>query len=212
MAPVKNIIFDLGNVLYDIDFDIMYARFNQLGIPNFENHFTLNKSDALFFDLEKGFINETEFCTGFNQLYQLDLSHRQIIDAWNSLLIGFRKGSMEWVKANHQQFAIFLYSNTNQIHYDYFIPQFEAEVAAYPFETLFKKPYYSHKMGMRKPDPASFQYILGQESLIAAETLFIDDNEPNIIAAASVGLQVLYLQPGMLIETALPKLLDQTWS
>ena len=116
MAAPKAIIFDLGNVLYDIDFDILYQRFDALGIPNFEKHFTLNKSDPLFFDLEKGLIKEAEFCKGFNQLYQLELSHHQIIEAWNSLLIGFRKGSMDWVKANHQTFATFLYSNTNQIH------------------------------------------------------------------------------------------------
>mgnify|MGYP000022202899 CR=1 FL=1 len=206
MTPIKNIIFDLGNVLYDIDFDIMYARFDQLGIPNFENHFTLNKSDALFFDLEKGLISETEFCEGFNALYQLELSKEQIIDAWNSLLIGFRKGSMDWVKANHQDYATFLYSNTNQIHYDYFIPQYSHEIGG-DFESLFKKPYYSHEMGMRKPDPASFQYILDQEGLNAAETLFIDDNGPNVLAAESVGLQVLYLKPGMFIESELPKLL-----
>lgn len=206
MTPIKNLIFDLGNVLYDIDFDIMYARFDQLGIPNFENHFTLNKSDQLFFDLEKGLINETEFCKGFNQLYQLALSHYQIINAWNSLLIGFRKESMDWVKANQHQYPTFLYSNTNQIHYDCFIPQYAQEIGG-DFNALFKKPYYSHEMGMRKPDPASFQYILDQEGLNASETLFIDDNEPNVNAAASVGLQVLFLQPGMRIETELPKLL-----
>ena len=61
MATTKNLIFDLGNVLYDIDFAKMYGAFEKLGIPNFENHFTLNKSDQLFFDLEKGFINEDEF-------------------------------------------------------------------------------------------------------------------------------------------------------
>ena len=55
-------------------------------------------------------------------------------------------------------------------------------------------------MGQRKPDPASFQFILDKEGLIAAETLFIDDNEPNIIAAASVGLQVLHLKEGMRVE------------
>jgi len=206
MTPVKNLIFDLGNVLYDIDFEIMYAQFGKLGIPNFENHFTLNKSDQLFFDLEKGLINATEFCEGFNQLYNLSLSHDQIITAWNSLLIGFRKESMDWVKANHQAYATFLFSNTNQIHYDYFIPQFSREIGG-NFEALFITPYYSHQMGMRKPDPASFQRILDQESLDAAETLFIDDNEPNVVAAASVGLQVLYLQPGMRIESELPKLL-----
>jgi len=206
MTPVKNIIFDLGNVLYDIDFEIMYNQFGQLGIPDFQNHYTLNQSDELFFDLEKGFIDEVAFCNRFNQLYNLSLSHDQIIKAWNSLLKGYRKESMDWIKANRQKFPMFLFSNTNQIHFDFFIPQFEREIGG-DFEQLFKTPFYSHKMGMRKPDPASFQYILDQEGLIAAETLFIDDNEPNIAAAASVGLQVLYLQPGMFIETELPKLL-----
>ena len=206
MTPIKNIIFDLGNVLYDIDFNIMYDQFRALGIPDFQNHYTLNQSDELFFDLEKGFIDEVAFCNRFNQLYNLSLSHGQIINAWNSLLKGYRKESMDWIKANQQKFPMFLFSNTNQIHFNFFIPQFEREIGG-DFEALFKTPYYSHKMGMRKPDPASFQYILDQEGLIAAETLFIDDNEPNVMAAASVGLKVLYLQPGMLIERELPKLL-----
>jgi putative hydrolase of the HAD superfamily len=199
MAVTKQLIFDLGNVLYDIDFTKMYKAFDELGVPNFENHFTLNKSDQIFFDLEKGFINQEEFCNGFNALYKLTLSHHQIINAWNSLLVGYRKESIDWVKEHNGQFDTFLYSNTNQIHYDYFIPQFSREIGG-NFENLFKTPYYSHKMGQRKPDPASFQFILDKEGLKAEETLFIDDNEPNIIAAASVGLQVLYLKPGMRVE------------
>jgi len=206
MTPVKNIIFDLGNVLYDIDFKIMYKRFHELGIPNFENHFTLNQSDPLFFDLEKGFIDEVAFCSRFNQLYNLSLNKDQIIEAWNSLLIGFREKSLDWLKSNQSNFSLFLYSNTNQPHQDYFLAQYTREIGG-DFNALFKKPYYSHEMGMRKPDPASFKYILDQEGLKAAETLFIDDNEPNVAAAASVGFQVLYLQPGMHIEWELPKLL-----
>ena len=199
MAVTKQLIFDLGNVLYDIDFTKMYKAFDELGVPNFENHFTLNKSDQIFFDLEKGFINQEEFCNGFNALYKLTLSHHQIINAWNSLLVGYRTESIDWVKEHNGQFDTFLYSNTNQIHYDYFIPQFSREIGG-NFENLFKTPYYSHKMGQRKPDPASFQFILDKEGLKAEETLFIDDNEPNIIAAASVGLQVLYLKSGMRVE------------
>jgi HAD superfamily hydrolase (TIGR01549 family) len=199
MEATKNLIFDLGNVLYDIDFTKMYNAFDKLGIPNFENHFTLNKSDQIFFDLEKGLITKEEFCNGFNALYKLSLTKDQIIGAWNALLIGYRGESIDWVKQHNSQYATFLYSNTNQIHYDHFIPQFELEIGG-NFENLFKKPYYSHKMGQRKPDPASFQHILDKEGLVAQETLFIDDNEPNVIAAASVGLQVLYLQPGMRVE------------
>ena len=202
MAITKNLIFDLGNVLYDIDFTKMYAAFDELGIPNFENHFTLNKSDQIFFDLELGLISQQQFCEGFNALYNLDLQKQQIITAWNSLLIGYRKESIEWVKNHNGKYATFLYSNTNQIHYDYFIPQYEQEMGG-NFENLFKTPYFSHKMGQRKPDPASFLHILEKEGLIAEETIFIDDNEPNVKAAASVGLQVLYLQPGMTVENDL---------
>jgi putative hydrolase of the HAD superfamily len=200
MAATKNLIFDLGNVLYDIDFKKMNAGFTSLGIKDIETHFTLNQSHQLFLDLEMGFINEQAFFDGFRKLSNLPVTNDQITIAWNSLLVGFRKSSIQWVKENNKTYPTFLYSNTNQIHCDHFIPEFEREVADYPFEALFQKPYYSHKMGMRKPDPVSFTYILEKEGLVAGETLFVDDNEPNIIAAASVGLKVLHLKSGMLLE------------
>lgn len=196
---IKNIIFDLGNVLYDIDFNNMYSAFGDLGIQNFETHFTLNHGDQIFFDLEKGLISEAAFYSGFNELYGLSTSTAQIKNAWNALLVGYRKESIDWIKNNNTRLNTFLFSNTNQIHYNYFIPQFTKELGG-NFEDLFKKPYYSHQMGQRKPDPASFQTIVEKEGLYAAETLFIDDNEPNIIAAAEIGLEVLHLRPGMRVE------------
>jgi HAD superfamily hydrolase (TIGR01549 family) len=200
MAAIKNLIFDLGNVLYDIDFKKMNAAFASIGIEGMDKHFTLNKSHQLFLDLEMGFVNEQEFYEGVRALVNLPLTNEQIQFAWNALLVGFRKNSIDWIKQNNTQYNTFLYSNTNQIHHDYFIAEFESKLATYPFVSLFKTPYYSHEMGMRKPDPASFSYILEKEGLLAAETLFIDDNEANILAAASVGLQVLHLKEGMTVE------------
>ena len=200
MAAIKNLIFDLGNVLYDIDFKKMNTAFTSIGIEGMDKHFTLNKSHPLFLDLEMGFVNEQAFYDGVRALVNLPLSNEQIQFAWNALLVGFRKNSIEWIKQNNTKYNTFLYSNTNQIHHDYFIVEFENKVANYSFVSLFKTLYYSHEMGMRKPDPASFTYILEKEGLMASETLFIDDNEPNIIAAASVGLQVLHLKEGMTVE------------
>ena len=200
MAAIKNLLFDLGNVLYDIDFKKMNTAFASIGIEGFDQHFTLNKSHKLFLDLEMGFVNEQAFYDGVRALSNLPLTNDQIKYAWNALLVGFRKNSIQWIKDNNAQYNTFLYSNTNQIHHDHFIAEFENKVANYPFVSLFKTPYYSHEMGMRKPDPASFIYILEKESLLPAETLFIDDNEPNILAAASVGLQVLHLKEGMTVE------------
>jgi len=200
MAAVKNLIFDLGNVLYDIDFQLMNQAFASIGIEGFDQHFTLNKSHQLFLDLEMGLINELAFYDGVRALANLPLTDAQIRFAWNALLVGFRKNSVQWIKDNNTKYNTFLYSNTNQIHHDHFIAEFEKEVASYSFVSLFKTPYYSHEMGMRKPDPASFTYIIEKEGFLAGETLFIDDNEPNIIAAASVGLQVLHLKEGMRVE------------
>jgi len=200
MSNVKNLIFDLGNVLYDIDFKKMHTAFVSIGIEGIDKYFTLNKSHKLFLDLEMGFVNEQAFYEGVRTLVNLSLTNEQIKFAWNSLLIGFRKNSVDWIKQNNTKYNTFLYSNTNQIHHDHFIAEFENKVAAYPFVSLFKTPYYSHEMGMRKPDPASFTYILEKEGLVPSETLFIDDNEPNIKAAASVELQVLHLKEGMTVE------------
>lgn len=197
---IKNLIFDLGNVLYDIDFKKMNDGFASIGIKNIETLFTLNESHPLFLDLEMGFIHEQAFFDGVRALANLPLTNEQIIIAWNSLLIGYRKNSIQWVKENNKTYNTYLYSNTNQIHYNHFIPEFETFIADYSFESLFQKPYYSHKMGMRKPNPASFQYILDKEGLRAIETLFVDDNEPNIIAAASIGMKVLHLKAGMYVE------------
>jgi putative hydrolase of the HAD superfamily len=201
--PVKNIIFDFGNVLYDIDFERMNKAFQNLGVKDFESHFGFHHAAPIFLDLEQGFITPEEFVTGFKTLTGLQTDDQSILEAWRAILIGYRKESIPWLEEHKDKFQLFLYSNTNQVHYDFFIPQFELEVANYPFESLFKKPYYSHRIGQRKPDPSSFQFILNQENLKPEETLFVDDSEPNIKAAASVGLNVMHLKPGMRVETHL---------
>jgi putative hydrolase of the HAD superfamily len=203
MNPVKNIIFDLGNVLYDIDFTKMYQSFESIGIADFQECFTLNQSLPIFFELEKGLIDETTFFKGVRELIGKPVTDEQIRISWNSLLIAFRPKSIDWIFQHKNEYNMFLYSNTNQIHYDHFIPQFEKEVATYPFESLFVKPYYSHEMHQRKPDPSSFQFILDKEQLNASETLFIDDNKPNVVAAKEVGLKIIHLEPGMTVEASL---------
>ena len=108
MAAVKNLIFDLGNVLYDIDFKLMNQAFASIGIQGFDQHFTLNKSHQLFLDLEMGLINEPAFYEGVRALANLPLTDAQIKFAWNALLVGFRKNSIQWIKDNNNKFQNFL--------------------------------------------------------------------------------------------------------
>ena len=68
----------------------------------------------------------------------------------------------------------------------------------------FEKAYYSHVMGMRKPDIESFQYIMKENGLAGNETLFVDDAMVNVQGAEQAGLKGLYLRPGI-------SLLDFLW-
>jgi putative hydrolase of the HAD superfamily len=60
--------------------------------------------------------------------------------------------------------------------------------------------YYSCEIGLRKPNADIYEFVLKENDLEAAKTLFIDDSVQNIDAAKDVGLQTILLKPGMYIE------------
>jgi epoxide hydrolase-like predicted phosphatase len=193
-APIKNIIFDLGGVFLNIDFQLTNQAFIDLGVIQFNEMFTQHFSNPLFELLETGKINEEEFYTAFRKESKTNLNNEQIKQAWNALLLDFPKERIDWLKSISKKYRIFLFSNTNQIHYDSFIEKFEMQHPGENFDSLFIKAYYSQNLGLRKPYPESFQAILDEQGLQANETLFIDDTIKNVEAAQELGLQTIHLK------------------
>jgi putative hydrolase of the HAD superfamily len=192
--PIKNIIFDLGGVFLNIDFSLTSKAFINLGVLQFNEMFTQHFSNPLFELLETGKINEEEFYTAFRKESKTNLNNEQIKQAWNALLLDFPKERIDWLKSISKKYRIFLFSNTNQIHYESFIEKFGMQHPGEDFNSLFIKAYYSQFLGLRKPYPESFQAILDEQGLLAEETLFIDDTFKNIEAAQSLGLQTIHLK------------------
>jgi len=110
------------------------------------------------------------------------------------LLIDFRLPSLEWLISIKNKYRIFLFSNTNQIHYESFLKTYFNQTGKNNFNDFFEKAYYSHQMGLRKPTLEPFIQILENHGLVAAETVFIDDTLKNIEAAQQVGMQTIHLQ------------------
>lgn len=193
MQAVKNIIFDLGGVLLDIDFARTGKAFEDLGVHNFLDLYNQHHADTFFSDFEKGQIPVQDF---FNHIRRIcdchQLSNEQIRDAWNALLIRFPEERINWLFPIAEKYRIFLFSNTNIIHYQWFAAAFEQQ-AGKKFNDCFIKAYYSHEMGLRKPDLNSYQFILDEQQLNAGETLFIDDTIKNIEAAEKLGMQTIHL-------------------
>ena len=115
------------------------------------------------------------------------------------MILDFPADRVKYLENLRKQYRIFLLSNTNEIHKGKFHRMFEANYG-YSIYDLFERNHYSHEMGKRKPDPAIFLQVLEEDHLVAAETFFIDDLEENVIAAESIGIKGLYIQPGTLLE------------
>jgi len=193
MRKIRNIIFDLGGVILNIDLKRTELAFADLGVGNFREYYTLQTATPLFEDLELGRITPKIFYNEFRKLANLPLTDEQIRAAWNALLVDFPPERIAWLTNTKLKYNIFLLSNTNEIHHQVFTKMFEEEIGGGKFDDQFIKAYYSFRIGLRKPSKESYEAIMKNERLTAAETLFIDDSLQNIGGAASVGLQTCYL-------------------
>src|SRR5436309_7326105 len=120
MKNIKNIIFDLGGIFLNIDFARTEKAFASLGVSQFNSLFNQHYSSNLFKLLETGKITKEEFHQSFVQQTGVQLSYVQVKEAWNALLLDFPVKRLHWLKSISKRYTTFLFSNTNEIHYDAF--------------------------------------------------------------------------------------------
>lgn len=192
---VKNIIFDLGGVILNIDYLKTEKAFKNLGILNFDEIYSQAKQTNLFNDLETGKIGENEFCEKLNSLTDSNFSNKEIIECWNAMLLDLPKERIELLNNLKSKFRIFLLSNTNEIHLKAFNKTIKDNYKPNLFNELFENHYFSHSLKMRKPHPETFTKVLELNNLKASETFFIDDSIQHIEGANKAGLKTYFLTP-----------------
>ncbi|RFM30002.1 HAD family hydrolase [Deminuibacter soli] len=194
MQTIKNIIFDLGGIFLNLDYPATEKAFIEMGVTNFQELFAQSHANDLFEQLETGKIQPEAFYQSFRETTGLQVSDEQIRDAWNAMLLDFPADRLQWLDAIRNKYNVYLYSNTNKIHYDFFSDVFrKAAGSNQSFDDYFIKAHYSHELGLRKPYPASFTALLQLHGLEADETVFIDDTLKNIEGAKAAGLQTIHL-------------------
>jgi glucose-1-phosphatase len=188
-SNIRNIIFDYGNVIFLIDFKRTQHTFTELGIQNVERFFGHTGHDHLFDQFEKGAISPIEFRDGIRKITASpDITDEQIDHAWNTLLIGVPPENHALLLQAKKKYRTFLLSNNNEIHYAWIIDYLKREYKLDSNSVFFEREYYSHLMGMRKPDAEIFQAVLDENNLNVQETLFIDDSPQHIATAKKLGL------------------------
>lgn len=199
---IKHILFDLGGVLLNIDYNQTIDAFKKLGIVDFDAIYSQSKQSGLFNDFEKGLISEDAFIWELSQKIPKGVKEEQVVMAWNAMLLNFPADRVSLLTRLKDRYNLFLFSNTNEIHFNSFNGMFKNSYD-FAFSNLFKKDYYSHLIGMRKPDHESFNYILTEENINAQEILFIDDSEQHVESAQKLGINAVLLKKGTEIEDLL---------
>jgi len=194
---IKNIIFDFGGVFIDVDYKRTEQAFIDAGITNFQQFYSQQSASPLFEDLEKGKIRTHDFFKKLRSATGVDLSNEEITACWNSILGNYYPEAIQKAKELKSKYRLYLFSNTNAIHYKCFIEIYKRQFGTSDFDDLFEKAYYSHDIGIRKPYVESYTWVLNDAGILAAETLFIDDTKANIEGAEKAGLQAIYLEPPM---------------
>jgi len=200
MYSFKNILFDLGAVLINIDPKNAQKYFASLGIHDYEFHFNKLSEKNIFNDLETGKISPDQFLNSINIQLKGAASETDIKNAWNAILMEFRAESMKHVTLLSQRYNVYLLSNTNAIHLTEINQILFKQLGVALLDNYFKKAYYSQLIGMRKPEAEIYQYVLKDAGIIAQETFFIDDLSVNIETAQRLGFKTHLLLPDQRIE------------
>jgi putative hydrolase of the HAD superfamily len=197
LTNIKNIIFDLGKVLLNLDFNASIGAFQKLGLKNDVLDSKQAYSDPVFYELEVGKVTPAEFCNRVRKvLNNPDATDSQIEDAWYSMILDIPASRVKVVQELSKNFNVYLFSNTNKIHIERLHRAFKAEHGI-DFPSLFVKDYYSHEIHERKPDLSSYQKVIELSGVKPEQSIFIDDLEKNIIGAQQSGLKTFWLKEGM---------------
>lgn len=196
MHSIRNIIFDLGGIFIDINYPKTEKAFIDLQVSNFAEFYTQHHASKIFESLETGKLSPEEFYKTFREETGFNIDDVSIRNAWNALLGDFFVDRLQWLNDIKNRYNIYLFSNTNKIHYDAFMDIFRRQTGIDNFNNYFIKAYYSHECGFRKPYPESYQRILEEQNLKASETLFIDDTQKNVEGAKQAGLHAVLVLPG----------------
>jgi glucose-1-phosphatase len=188
---IKTIVFDLGNVIIDLDIERTWASLqHHLGDDFFEKIKRIYPNGDVFIDFEIGIISEKTFFQTLQSASEHPLSIRTLMEAWNAMLLTINPERFKMLARLKEKYTIFLLSNTNETHVN-FVDGYLRTVYGFSiqeFETrYFHRSYYSHVINLRKPNVSIYDFVIQDAGINPYETLFIDDNLENIGGVIKAG-------------------------
>lgn len=206
MQGIKNVIFDLGGVIINLDAQKTIHTFNRLTDRPFEKWYSQNNQSDLFDSFDKGLISENDFFNSLKKELNYKGENELLLQAWNAMLLDVPQKRLDVLITMKHNYNTFLLSNTCEPHIKAFEYNLHKEYGIKNFNDYFDKVYYSCRIGMRKPDSEIFNFVLEENNLVASETIFIDDSPQHVIGAGNCGINAFLLEKNKEIHDLLKEL------
>lgn len=200
IKDIKHIIFDLGGVILNIDYNLTEKAFIEAGITDFNELYSQLSQTSLFDEWETGRIDQEGFIAELQKVSGKALSPEQILHAWNAMLLDFPLRRLQLLQQLRLHYDMVLLSNTNEIHEQALNQILQRDHGIPNIGVFFDKVYLSHRIGLRKPSKEIFQVVLDDTGFKPEHTLFIDDSPQHIVTAGELGIKTIFLEKDMTIE------------
>lgn len=185
------LIFDLGNVIIDIDYQRSLNLIKTLVSPSFYSRVDAFYSTDFHKAYEKGLIDSPTFRDEVRSYFQQDWDDHKVDELWNSLLGKIPTERLDLVSKLKQNYQVGVLSNTNEIHIEAVNKMLRSDFGLERFDALFDRVFYSHEMGQAKPSQEIYFQMLGELGALPDRVVFFDDLEENVKGAASIGIQAV---------------------
>ncbi len=205
---IKNLLFDLGGVIMDLDRDRCVRAFEELGMADADDFLGVYGQKGAFLALERGDIDAAEFRRQIRPLISRPVSDEEIDRAFTRFLIGIPRERLAALRDLRRQYGIYLLSNTNPIMFDGFIAE-EFRKEGMEMKDYFDGVVASYKAKCYKPDREIFDYTCRHCGIKGEETLFFDDSQVNVDAARQAGFKAVHVPVGAEFTDILKKYLAE---
>lgn len=192
---IKNIVFDFGGVLMDLDFDNCLDEFRQAGFKDISEYTDTFRGEGFFKDFETGMITADQFRQEIKARIQQPLTDEEVDALWLKMLKYIPAEKIDLLLELRKHYMVYLLSNTNELHWQY-ISSLKYGRRRFRISDFFEKMFLSFQMKLAKPDPRIFERMIHEADILPEETLFIDDSAANCHAAASLGIHAHHYQLG----------------
>jgi len=185
---VRALLFDLGGVVVDIDFDLAFRQWQSLTQLSFGEIKKTFAFDDPYARHERGEIAAAEYFAHLRSVLKLQGSDARIAEGWNAIFIREIPATLELIQSVRAAVPCYAFTNTNPTHQGAWTAV--APRVLHSFDRIFA----SHEIGLRKPEKRAFEHIAAAIGVPLESILFFDDLDENVEGARAAGLQAVLVR------------------